>query len=117
MFVLVQLYLPTPIGDVDIPDDMTYTVNSNFNGGKQFTFTCTSTGGPATTVTWTEDSKTVSGGKTVLDDSVTAQYTHTLTVTWRPKGLYQCTVANNKPSTATKSFMFEGNTIFLIYCE
>ena len=114
MFVLVQLYLPTPIGDVDIPDDITYTVNTKVNGDKQFTFTCTSTGGPATTVTWTRDSNTLLGGKTVLDDPVTAKYTHTLTVTETPlQGLYQCTVANNKPSTVTKNFMFEGNKIMI----
>ena len=40
------------------------------------------TGGPATNVTWTRDSDTVTEGtETVLDDRVTAQYTHTLTVT------------------------------------
>jgi len=33
----------------------------------------------------------------VLDNPVTAQYTHTLTVTGRLGGLYQCTVSNNKP--------------------
>ena len=34
----------------------------------------------------------------MLDDPVTAQYTHTLTVTGIQEGLYKCTVANNKPS-------------------
>ena len=57
----------------------------------QFTLTCISTGGPATTVTWTRDSVTVTEGtETVLDDPVTAQYTHTLTVTGRLGGLYTC---------------------------
>ena len=43
----------------------------------QFTLTCISTGGPATTVTWTRDSVTVTEGtETVLDDPVTAQYMH-----------------------------------------
>ena len=65
----------------------------------QFTLTCISTGGPATTVTWTRDSVTVTEGtETVLDDPMTAQYTHTLTVTGRLGGLYTCTVTNNKPS-------------------
>ncbi|CAI8051475.1 Tyrosine-protein phosphatase Lar-like, partial [Geodia barretti] len=36
--------------------------------------------------------------QTVLNDPVTAQYTHTLTVT--TAGEYTCTVANNKPSSA-----------------
>ena len=69
-------------GDVTIPDGMNFTVDSDLNGDSaQFTLTCTSTSGPATTVTWTRDSETISGGMTVLDNAVTAQYTHTLTVT------------------------------------
>ena len=35
----------------------------------------------------------------LLDDPVTAQYTHTLTVTGRLPGLYTCTVENKKPSS------------------
>ena len=55
-------------------------------------------GGPATTVTWTRDSFTITeGNKTVLDNHVTSQYTHTLTVTGRQGGLYTCIVANNRP--------------------
>ena len=48
----------------------------------QLTLTCISTGGPATTVTWTRDSTTFTEGtaETELNDPVTAQYTHTLTV-------------------------------------
>ena len=75
----------------------------NNNGASpQFTLTCISTGGPATTVTWTRDSTTVTEGtETVLDDPVTAQYTHTLTVTGRLPGLYNCTVENYKPSSGS----------------
>ena len=59
----------------------------------QFTLTCISTGGPATTVTWTRDSITVTGGtETVLNNATTAQYTHTLNVT--AAGDYRCIVAN-----------------------
>ncbi|CAI8013805.1 Receptor-type tyrosine-protein phosphatase F, partial [Geodia barretti] len=84
------------------------TVESDLNGASpQFTLTCISTGGPATTVTWTRDSTTVTQGtQTVLNDPVTAQYTHTLTVT--TAGEYTCTVANNKPSSASASFTLEG---------
>ena len=68
------------------------------------TFTCISTGGPATTVTWTRDSTTVTEGTgTVLDDPVTAQYTHTLNVT--TGGEYTCTVSNNKPSIGSASII------------
>ena len=62
----------------------------------QFTLTCISTGGPATTVTWTRDSQTaVRDTVTTLINAVSAQYTHTLTVTGRLGGLYTCTVTNN----------------------
>ena len=96
-------------GDVTIPGGMTLTEDSDLNGeSPQFTLTCTSIGGPATTVTWTRDSETVSGGMSVLDDPVTAQYTHTLTVTGRLGGQYQCTVSNSKPSTATAQLTVAG---------
>ena len=80
---------------------MTNVVESD--QASQFTLACTSTGGPATTVTWTRDSTTVitEGTETVFNDPVTAQYTHTLTLTGRLPGLYTCTVANNKPSSAS----------------
>ena len=70
----------------------------------QLTITCISTGGPATTVTWTRDSTTVitEGTQTVLNDPQTARYTHTLTVT--TGGVYTCTVANDKPASASASF-------------
>ena len=66
----------------------------------QRTLTCISTGGPATTVSWTRYSTPVAEGtNTVLNDAVTANYTHTLTATiW---GTYTCTVSNDKPSTAS----------------
>ena len=87
-------------GDVAISGGMIFTEDSDINGASpRFTLTCISTGGPATTVTWTRDSDTVTEGtETVLDDPVTAQYTHTLTVTGRLGGLYTCTVGNDKPS-------------------
>ena len=92
---------------------MTLTVDSDLNGeSPQFTLTCTSTGGPATTVTWTRDSETASGGMfsstTVLNNAMTAQYTHTLTVTGRLGGQYQCTVSNNKPSQNSANFNVQG---------
>ena len=82
-------------------------MNSDLNeASPQFTLTCISTGGPATTVTWTRDSVSVTGGnETVLDNTVTSQYIHTLTVTG---GLYTCTVANNKPSNAVAQLTVEG---------
>ena len=87
-------------GHITISDNVIFTLDSKASDSRLiFTLTCISTGGPATTVTWTRDSDTVTGGtETVLNDRVTAQYTHTLTVTGRLGGLYTCTVANDKPS-------------------
>ena len=98
-------------GEVTISGDMELTVNSDLNGDSpQFTLTCISTGGPAITVTWTRDSTTTvtEGTETVLDDPETAQYTHTLTVTGRIGGLYNCTVSKNKPSITSASITLEG---------
>ena len=96
------------LGGITIPDGVTLTVDSDLNGlSPQFTLTCISTGGPATTVTWTRDSVTVTEGtETVLDDPVTAQYTHTLTGS--TAGVYTCTVANNKPSSDSAQIIIRG---------
>ena len=79
--------------------DVTFTLLSNF----MFTLTCISTGGPATTVTWTRDSVTVTGTqRSHVEDGVTAKYTHTLTTQYNHtliqtrglEGLYKCSVKN-----------------------
>ena len=92
-------------GVIRIPDNMTFTLDSDLNeASPQFTLTCISTGGPATTITWTRDSEMLTG-LTVLNDTETAQYTHTLTVTGM--GLYICTVANNI-SSASATYTVQG---------
>ena len=85
-------------------------MDSDLNGASpQFTLTCISTGGPATTVTWTRHSATTMGDEmTVLDNAETATYTHTLTVTERLGGFYQCNVSNVKPSSVSASFRVQG---------
>ena len=97
--------------------DMTLSTDSSNNGGShQFILTCTSTGGPATTVTWTRDSVTVTEGtQTVLNDPETAQYTHTLTETGSLGVNYTCTVTNNKPSTASATYIVQGISQLLIH--
>ena len=100
-------YYQSISGDISISGGVELAVNSDFS--PQFTLTCISTGGPATTVTWTRDSTTVTEGtETVLDDPETAQYTHTLIVTGRFGGIYTCTVANNKPSIASATITLQG---------
>ena len=97
------------LGDISVAGGVVLTVNSDLNGPlPQFTLTCISTGGPATIVTWTRDSTTVTGGTTVLDNPVTAQYNHTLFVSGRLPGLYICNVRNNKPSTVSEIFTVRG---------
>ena len=93
------------VGDITLSDTIEFTSID----GDQFILTCISTGGPATTVTWTRDSVTITeGNETVLNNPVTAQYTHTLTVTERLGGLYACTVSNNKPSSYSSSLIVRG---------
>ena len=119
---------------------MTFANDSGLNGASpQFTLTCISTGGPATTVTWTRDfvtatvtatgdvmtTEVLNDGETysqmtVLDDGETAQYTHTLNVTGRLAGIYMCNVSNNKPSSAAAqlSVEYEGmHAVHQVYYE
>ena len=89
------------VGNINISNPMT---------AMDSTLTCTSTGGPATTVTWTRKSQT--GDEHVLDNvdniqvtvlvnASTAQYIHTLNVTGMvTPATYGCSVSNNKPSSA-----------------
>ena len=88
-------------GDVTISGDVTY------DPGTQI-LTCISTGGPATTVSWTRDSTLVTEGttETVFNDPETTNYTHTLTVT--TAGEYTCTVANNKPYNDSATITVSG---------
>ena len=74
----------------------------------QLTLTCISTGGPATTVSWTRDNVDITEeqNETVLNDTETAQYTHTLTISLA--GEYTCTVSNNKPSSDSASITVTG---------
>ena len=105
------------LGDVTISGDVTLTVDSDLNGANpQFTLTCISTGGPATTVTWTRDSVNITEGtETVLNNTETAQYTHTLTVTEILGGLYTCTVTNNKPSNDSANITLQGTTLLTVH--
>ena len=75
----------------------------------QLTLTCISTGGPATTVTWTRGFTNITEGSvTMLGDMVTATYIHTLTLTERHGGVYTCSVSNGKPSTASADITLVG---------
>ena len=105
---------------MSVSGGFTLTVDSD-GASPQFILTCISTGGPATTVTWTRDSTPVTeGNETVLQNPITAEYLHTLKVTGDIKGVYTCTVANNKPSNASATMECEGgcmqpNVLLLCY--
>ena len=108
-------------GDIIISDGVTFTVDTGDRASPQFTLTYISTGGPATNVTWTRDSDTVTEGtETVLDNLETAQYNHTLTVTGRLEGLYACTVSNDKPPKTSAQLNVQGNkadsVTLVLYC-
>ena len=103
-YVMISIFS----GDISIKSGINVTMEES-NGSLKFILTCVSTGGPATNVTWTRDSTTVTeGAETVLDDPVTAQYTHILTVSGRLAGVYICTVANSKPSEQVASVTLAG---------
>ena len=89
------------------------TVNSDLNGASlQFTLTYISTSGPATTVTWTRESEQITNGTmTVVDNTLTARYTHTLIVI---HGLYRCNVAKS-PSRDSASLTVQGIIIYIFY--
>lgn len=106
MLYLVTCYaLCHWIGDVTVAGRVIFSLNSDQHGeSPQFTLTCNSFNGSATTTVWTRDGQEVSGGQTMLDDPELAQYTHTLTVNSRLGGVYKCTVSNNKPSAASANY-------------
>ena len=84
---------------------------------EQLTLTCISTGGPATTVTWTRNDVNITGeqNQTMLNDPVTAQYTHTLTIA--AAGDYTCMVSNNKPFSASATITVTGITVsYVVIC-
>ena len=99
----MTFYCITIIGDIVLPGGVILSMS---------TLTCISIGGPATTVTWTRDSVIISEGtETVLNSRVTAQYAHTLTII--SAGEYTCTVANNKPSTASATINVPGTAYIM----
>ena len=81
-----------------------------------FNLTCISTGGPATTVTWTRNNWTVTDDNAhhimsqLLTDSETATYNHILTVTGSLVGEYECNVSNNKPSSSSRVLAVVGKS-------
>ena len=95
-------------GVIRIPSNISFTLHSGLNeASPQFTLTCISTGGPATTVNWTNpDSEVVTtGNMSVLNNTETEQYTYILNVSGRLRGLYTCTVGDDKTSDSAQLYI------------
>ena len=114
-----------PTGQVTIPGDIIFQLDTDpATDPPVFTLTCTSTGGPATTVSWRRDGTMLSDDSTysitsqVLTDTMTATYTHTLTVTGRLVGEYECSVSNIRtPSGSSRTLTVVGEEFCtLIVC-
>ena len=75
----------------------------------EFTLTCRSEGGPATTVEWRRDGEIVQEdsnhmtSQIIVDPSINAVYTNTLRVRGREEGRYICGVINDFPTTDSPS--------------
>ena len=102
-------------GAIAIPDKLSFTLHSDLKDDTPwFTVTCISTGGPATTVTWTNPEVVTTGNMTVLNNAQSAEYIHTLNVTGRLGGLYTCTVENSKPSSDSTQLSIKGIELILL---
>ena len=89
----------TLTGQVTIPGEISFQLDSELNiNPPEFTLTCTSTGGPATTVSWTRGSTTLSGTYKIVNDTEMGTYDNTLTVGMRDAGTYVCSVSNSRSS-------------------
>ena len=90
----------------------------------EFTLTCRSEGGPATTVVWTRDGDLVQEdsnhiiSQIIVDTSINAVYNNTLTVRGREGGLYVCNVSNDHTlfgslhgSSVEASYFFESEFV------
>ena len=98
-------------GSIQFEGTVLFTAISDLYGKRPtFTLTCVSTGGPVTCVTWKKDEKIISNANSssILNNTMTGRYIHTLTVTGRLAGMYECKVANNQPtSTASQKYVVQ----------
>ena len=79
-----------------------------------FTLTCTSTGGHVTTVTWMRDGEVLTESSNynitswMLLHPENPTYTHTLMVTGRLVGEYECSVSNIRTPSSCRNLTVEG---------
>jgi len=98
------------LGRVTISGEINFQLNSELDATTpEFTLTCTSTGGPATTVSWTRNANMLSGTSQIVTNTETGTYTNTLRVAMREVGVYTCAVSNSRfRSPATRSLTVVG---------
>ena len=87
------------------------------------TLSCISTGGPATTVTWTKDGAVITPSTThqqtqMIVDTVGGIYQNTLTIAQSVTGdnlygLYTCIIENSRGSSNRTAFFGYGKTVWL----
>ena len=100
-------------------DNITFAVVSP-NSPVQFSLTCTSTGGPATSVTWTRDGVNVTYDSThvltrTVENTMTARYSNTLTVTGVEGGTYRCIVSNVRGAVTSPELSGDGRLFTLTF--
>ena len=80
---------------------MNFTLHTEPNASvPEFTISCRTHGGPATTVQWTVNDETLTQidhetSQLILDTSLDSVYDNRLRVRGRRSGTYNCTVGNN----------------------
>ena len=118
VFADIYTYLYVVIDEIPniiAAGDITFTNFQVSANSMTSVLTCTTTGGPATTVTWEKlnesgDAEAVETDNqvTVLLDGNTATYNHILTLNEQVGGVYGCSVSNNKPSSTKVLFTVTG---------
>ena len=109
--ILISILYYLGIEEITVSDDVEFELITD----STFRLTCISTGGPATTVTWTRDNVTITEGTVTNYVSDDGSYDNILTVTERLVGLYTCTVANDRPSNDSANITVQGNNISTEY--
>ena len=85
-----------------------------------FILTCTSSGSPVTTVTWMRDGEVLTeNGNYIITSWMllhpeSATYTHTLTVTGRLVGKYECNVTNIWTPSSSRNLSVEGELVYFM---
>ena len=85
-----------------------------------YTLTCTSTGSPVTTVTWMRDGEVLTESSSysitswMLLHPENATYTHTLTVSGRLVGEYECNVSNIRTPSSSRNLTVEGELVYFM---